>query len=78
MGSAIGAKVTIEAGSLRQVKINQWATSYLSYSDPRMHIGLGKENKIDKLEIRWSDGEVEILQDVEVNQYLLIRQGKGL
>jgi len=39
---------------------------------------LGKENKIDKLEIRWSDGEVEVLQDVEINQYLLIRQGKGI
>lgn len=78
VGSAIGAKVIIEAGSLKQVKVNQWGTSYLSYSDPRIHIGLGNENKIDKLEIRWSDGEVEVLQDIEVNQYLLIRQGEGI
>lgn len=77
-GSAIGAKVTIKSGDLLQTKINQWATSYLSFNDPRLHFGLGNEQKIDKLEIRWSDGEVELISDIGVNQYIKIHQGKGI
>jgi enediyne biosynthesis protein E4 len=76
--SAIGAKVTMEAGNLKQVLINQWATSYLSYNDPRLHIGLGKNDKIDNLEIRWPSGQVEIFKDISVDQYVLIRQGLGI
>ncbi len=75
--SAIGAKVTVQAGTLRQVFVNQWATSYLSYNDPRMHIGLGKENKVDKLEIWWPDGQAEIFEDLEVDRYLKVIQGEG-
>ncbi len=41
--SAIGAKVTVTAGGKKQVLVNQWATSYLSNNDPRLHIGLGRQ-----------------------------------
>ena len=57
--SAIGAKVTVTTGGKKMVFVNQWATSYLSNNDQRMHIGLGKVNKIDLLEINWSNGEVK-------------------
>lgn len=76
--AAIGAKVSIITGTKRQVHINQWATSYLSYSDPRIHIGLGEDDHIDKLEIRWPDGETEILYNVETDLYIIIDQGRGI
>lgn len=76
--AAIGAKVSIITGTKRQVHINQWATSYLSYSDPRIHIGLGEKDHIDKLEIRWPDGETEILYNVETDLYIIIDQGRGI
>jgi hypothetical protein len=75
-GSAIGAKVIIETGEHKQVVINQWATSYLSYSDPRIHIGLGSHKQVDKLEIRWPDGHTEIFRDFVANRYLTIIQNK--
>jgi len=75
--SAIGAKVRVTAGDLEQVLVNQWATSYLSYNDPRLHIGLGKHPKIDQLEIRWPDGETEIFEQLEVDRYITIKQGAG-
>jgi hypothetical protein len=74
-GSGIGAKVTVTAGDLEQVLVNQWATSYLSYNDPRLHIGLGKHPKIDQLEIRWPDGEIENFKQLEVDRYITIQQG---
>ncbi|MFQ5821371.1 MAG: CRTAC1 family protein [Candidatus Heimdallarchaeota archaeon] len=76
--SAIGAKVTIQAGEHKQVAVNQWATSYLSYNDPRMHIGLGKQEQVDRLEIRWPDGNTEIFRGLRADRYLTIVQGEGI
>jgi len=76
--SAIGAKVTVQAGDTRQVVVNQWATSYLSFNDPRIHLGLGKQKRVDQLEIRWPDGQIELYQDIAIDRYLTIIQGLGI
>jgi len=76
--SAIGAKVTINSGNLKQVLVNQWATTYLSYHDPRLHIGLGKNEIVDQLEIRWPDGEIEVFKDLIVDRYIVIKQNLGI
>jgi hypothetical protein len=76
--AAIGAKVIVEAGNLRQVLVNQWATSYLSYNDPRLHIGLGNNNTIDRMEIHWPDGEIEIFKQLPADRYLSISQRIGV
>ena len=76
--SAIGAKVTVTAGGKKQVLVNQWATSYLSNNDPRLHIGLGRQKQIDLLEIIWSDGKNEVYKNIASDRYLTILQGKGI
>lgn len=76
--SAIGAKVTVTAGGKKQVLVNQWATSYLSNNDQRLHIGLGSQKQVDQLEINWSDGKKEVYKNIESNRYLTILQGKGI
>ena len=76
--SAIGATLTLEIGTKKLVRINQWSTSYLSNNDPRVNFGLGEIDKIDRLEIIWPDGQVEHLSDLEVNRYITITQGKGI
>ena len=76
--SAIGAKVTVRAGGRAQVGINQWATSYLSYNDPRMHFGLGKHERIEELEIRWMGGPAEVYRDVEADRYITVVEGEGI
>ena len=55
--TAIGTAVEIHAGGLvlhRQVK---GGGSYASANDTRLSIGLGKAEKVDRLEIRWPSGE---------------------
>ena len=76
--SAIGAKVTITAGGKKQVRINQWATSYLANNDPRVHFGLGTINKIELLEIRWSDGKNETYNNIDSDRYITILEGTGI
>ncbi|MCK5281540.1 MAG: CRTAC1 family protein, partial [Cyclobacteriaceae bacterium] len=74
--SAIGALVTVKTGNKTQLLVNQWATTYLSYNDPRLHVGLGKFDKIDQLEVIWPQGDKEIYKGVDANQYITIVQGK--
>lgn len=76
--SAIGATVVLHQGGKESVYINQWTSTYLSNSDPRLHIGLGKNPLIDSLEIFWSDGIPEVYPGPEPDQYITIRQGHGL
>jgi len=72
--SAIGAKVIVETGTGTQVAINQWATSYLSYNDPRMHFGLGSDSVVERLEVRWPDGSLEVRENLAADEYVTIVQ----
>jgi hypothetical protein len=76
--AAISAKVIVSAGGKKQVLINQWATSYLSNNDPRLHIGLDQQIQIDILEIFWSDGKKEVYKNIACDRYLTILQGTGI
>jgi hypothetical protein len=76
--AVIGATVVIHQGENKSVYINQWTTTYLSNSDPRLHIGLGKNPKIDSLEINWSDGSREIYPGPRPDSYIIFRQGYGI
>ncbi len=76
--SAIAAKVTATAVGKKQVFINQWATSYLSNNDPRLHIGLGLQKRIDLLEIDWSDGKKENYKNIACDRYITVLQGTGI
>jgi hypothetical protein len=72
---AIGARVIITAGSLKQVRDLIPVTGYLSQADPRCHFGLGKSKKADTVEIRWPNRQVTKLKDVNANQILTVIQG---
>jgi hypothetical protein len=76
--AAIAAKVTVTAGGKKQVLVNQWTTTYLSNNDPRLHVGLGRQKRIDALEIIWSDGKKEVIRNIAPNRYITILQGKGI
>jgi len=76
--SALGATVTVIAGEKKQVLLNQVTMGYLSNNDPRLHIGLGDEKLINKLEINWPNGKKEVYENIKSNQYLTIVKGEGI
>ncbi|MGB7437158.1 MAG: CRTAC1 family protein [Candidatus Acidiferrum sp.] len=69
---AIGAQVSVITADLRQTATVTTASSYLSSSDKRLHFGLGKENNVEKIEIRWPSGVVQTLKHVPGDQILQI------
>jgi len=76
--AAIGATVVVHQGEKKSVYINQWTTTYLTNNDPRLHIGLGGNPKIDRLEINWSDGTREVYPGPIPDRYIVFRQGYGI
>lgn len=71
---AIGALVTIVSDGKSQVAQKKSTTGYLSQGDPRMHFGIGKSDKIEKISIRWPSGKMQELTDVTPNQILKINE----
>jgi hypothetical protein len=75
--SAVGARLTLAAGDLREIREIKAGLSYLSSNDLRQHFGLGTHDKVDSLEIRWPSGLVERLQDIRADQILTLEEGKS-
>jgi enediyne biosynthesis protein E4 len=74
---AIGAKVKVTTGSGRVLHNHvSVSTGLISSSDRRVHFGLGPENVISSIEIRWPGGQVQTLSDVKADQILRVREPK--
>jgi hypothetical protein len=76
--SAIGARVVLKTNSHIQVQEITSQSSYYSHNDLRLHFGLGTNQKADQLEIRWPNGQTEIIRDVPANRIVKIKEGSGL
>ncbi|HWX91561.1 MAG TPA: CRTAC1 family protein [Terriglobales bacterium] len=75
---AIGAKVFVTANGARQRADVISGGSYGSSSDPRLHFGLGKSTKVDRVEIRWPSGKKEELVVPGVDRILTVVEGQGV
>ncbi len=71
---AVGARITVTTGGLRQIRDLIAVTGYLSQADPRLHFGLGSADTIDRIEIRWPDKTVTLLENVKPQPILKIVQ----
>ena len=72
---AIGARVSIQAGSSKQLREMRAGSNFVSQNPVEAHFGLGQAERIDELRIVWPDGEVQMLTDLEADQRLVIEQG---
>lgn len=73
---AIGARIKLTAGSKIQTAQKKSTTGYLSQNDPRVHFGLLKNVKVDKIEIKWPSGKFQVLENIKANQVLTITEPK--
>jgi hypothetical protein len=76
--SAIGTRVKVTVGGRTQVDEVMSGSSYYSHNDLRLHFGLGKAEKIDRVEISWPSGLKETFEDIKANQIVVIEESKGI
>ena len=72
--SAIGAKVTVQAGGVTQIRQNYPAKGYLSAVELPLTFGLGKNDAADKVTITWPSGRKSELSKVAAGKTLVIEE----
>jgi hypothetical protein len=72
----IGAVITAETAKGKITRHCHTDGSYLSSSDPRVHLGLGSESRA-KISITWPNGHVDVYSDVAADRQLVIREGSA-
>ncbi len=70
----VGTSVRLYTGDKVQVLQKRSTTGYLSQSDPRLHFGLAGNKSIDKIEVKWPSGKLQVLNNVKANQVLTIKE----
>jgi enediyne biosynthesis protein E4 len=73
--SAIGARCTVEAGGRKQMAEVVSGGSYLSQNSLTLHFGIGKSEKIDRIEVRWPRGETQTWPGVPANRTIGLTEG---
>lgn len=75
---AIGARITLRAGKIRQTVNVRGGSSYLSSRDRRVYLGLGSAKKIEEVIINWPSGTRETLRNLAVDTFYSLTEGKGI
>lgn len=76
--NAIGARITLKTDKRSMIQEIQAGASYLSQNDFRLHFGFPESEKIQSVEIRWSDGKTEKKSNVLPDKLITIKQGDGI
>lgn len=75
----IGAKVTaFLPDGTKQWQVVHSGSSYCSQSELLLTFGLGRNDKIDRVEIEWPSGKVDKLATLNANQLYVVKEGSGL
>ena len=74
----IGARLRLSVGSDVIVREVRAGSSYLGQNDLRVHFGMGEAERAERLEILWPSGRIDVIDDIEANQSLTVREGEGV
>jgi hypothetical protein len=73
---AMGSRIRVVAGGLSQIREISGGGSYLSQSDLRANVGLGKASRADSVEVTWPSGQRQLFRNIEADRFYLIEEGK--
>lgn len=71
----VGAHVRVVAGNLVQLDEVHSGRGYQSHFGSRLHFGLGEHDRIDRIEVHWLGGGVDVIGNVAADRLLTIREG---
>jgi hypothetical protein len=73
---AIGARVKVFAGDQTLVDEVHSGRGYQSDYGRRLHFGLGKREKIDRVEVHWPGGRTNVVAAPRLNALLTVTEGE--
>ena len=75
---AVGARAVLKTSKRSMIRNVEAGSSYLSQNDLRLHFGFEAPEKIESLEITWSDGQKESVTGVSPGKVFTIQKGAGV
>jgi hypothetical protein len=72
--SAIGAQVKLFWNGKQQIQSVSGGSGFCAQNDRRLHFGLGKNPNVEKAEIRWSSGKVQVIDKPLVNDINKVKE----
>ena len=73
----IGAHIKVLAGDLTLLDEVHSGRGYQSHYGMRLHFGLGNRERIDRIEVHWVGGGVDVFEDIVVDQLLTLTEGSS-
>jgi enediyne biosynthesis protein E4 len=73
--SAIGAQVRVFWNGQRQAQEVTGGSGFCAQNQRRLHFGLGKNAKVDRVEIRWPSGKTQTISAPETNKIHKLKEG---
>jgi M6 family metalloprotease-like protein len=74
--NAVGTKITVVSGGLRQIREINAGTGYMSQNSYTQFFGFGTVATVDSLIIRFPSGRIYKMANVATNQHLIIDESK--
>ena len=71
----VGAHVKLVAGDLKRIGEVHSGRGYQSHFGMRLNFGLGNRERIDRIEVQWVGGGVDVLNNVRADQIITITEG---
>ena len=72
---AIGTTVKLQAGDRCWVVPRFGGGSYQSAGDLKLHVGLGSVSTIDRVEVKWPSGQVDVHNNLKADSAIRLREG---
>jgi len=73
----IGAHVKVSAGDLTQIDEVHSGRGYQGHFGSRLYFGLGNHEKVDRVEVRWIGGPVDVFENIAVDKMVTLIEGQG-
>jgi enediyne biosynthesis protein E4 len=76
--SGLGTVVRVTSASGIQWQTVHSGSSYASQSELTLTFGLGRDDRVTRMEVQWPSGTSQTFQDVAVNQSVIVDERRGL
>ncbi len=73
----IGAHVKVVSGDLTLIDEVHSGRGYQSHYGSRLYFGLGSHDKVDRIEVSWIGGGIDIFENVTVDKIVTLIEGQG-
>jgi len=73
----VGAHVKVVAGDLSLIDEVHSGRAYQSHFGMRLHFGLGTQKKMDRIEVGWIGGGVDVFENMDVDQFVTLTEGSS-